>query len=60
MFKDGKDYIPLTNGEMEEESSKRTRYAGSTEAQLHYDNAPALGLVTVTIRSGVFELLLAS
>ncbi|XP_073709188.1 vascular endothelial growth factor receptor 2 [Garra rufa] len=46
---DGKDYIPLTNGEMEEESgaphltSKRTYYAGNKEAQLHYDNAPPLG-----------------
>ncbi|XP_067239768.1 vascular endothelial growth factor receptor 2 isoform X1 [Chanodichthys erythropterus] len=48
---DGKDYIPLTNREMEEESgaphvsvmSKRTHYAGGTEAQLHYDNAPVLG-----------------
>uniref|UniRef100_A0A8C1RPT6 receptor protein-tyrosine kinase n=1 Tax=Cyprinus carpio TaxID=7962 RepID=A0A8C1RPT6_CYPCA len=48
---DGKDYIPLTNGEMEEESgaphlsvtSKRAFYAGNKEAQLHYDNAPPLG-----------------
>ncbi|RXN15192.1 vascular endothelial growth factor receptor 2 isoform X1 [Labeo rohita] len=48
---DGKDYIPLTNGEIEEESgaphlgvtSKRTFYAGNKEAQLHYDNAPPLG-----------------
>lgn len=53
---------------MEEESgaphvsvtSKRSHYAGSTEAQLHYDNAPALGLVTITILSGVLVLLLAS
>uniref|UniRef100_A0A672LZ10 receptor protein-tyrosine kinase n=1 Tax=Sinocyclocheilus grahami TaxID=75366 RepID=A0A672LZ10_SINGR len=43
---DGKDYIPLTNGEMEEESgaphrsvtSKRAFNAGNKEAQLHYDN----------------------
>uniref|UniRef100_A0A8C1XAM3 receptor protein-tyrosine kinase n=1 Tax=Cyprinus carpio TaxID=7962 RepID=A0A8C1XAM3_CYPCA len=43
---DGKDYIPLTNGEMEEESgaphlsvtSKRAFCAGNKEAQLHYDN----------------------
>uniref|UniRef100_A0A8C2DB01 receptor protein-tyrosine kinase n=1 Tax=Cyprinus carpio TaxID=7962 RepID=A0A8C2DB01_CYPCA len=48
---DGKDYIPLTNGEMEEESgaphlsvtSKRAFCAGNKEAQLHYDNAPPLG-----------------
>uniref|UniRef100_A0A8C1X9X3 receptor protein-tyrosine kinase n=1 Tax=Cyprinus carpio TaxID=7962 RepID=A0A8C1X9X3_CYPCA len=53
---DGKDYIPLTNGEMEEESgaphlsviSKRALYAGNKEAQLHYDNAPPLGLVKLT------------
>ncbi|XP_052441858.1 vascular endothelial growth factor receptor 2 isoform X1 [Carassius gibelio] len=48
---DGKDYIPLTNGEIEEESgaphlsvtSKIAFYAGNKEAQLHYDNAPPLG-----------------
>uniref|UniRef100_A0A672KSS6 receptor protein-tyrosine kinase n=1 Tax=Sinocyclocheilus grahami TaxID=75366 RepID=A0A672KSS6_SINGR len=48
---DGKDYIPLTNGEMEEESgaphisvtSKKAFYAGNKEDQLHYDNAPPLG-----------------
>uniref|UniRef100_A0A8C1ZFX6 receptor protein-tyrosine kinase n=1 Tax=Cyprinus carpio TaxID=7962 RepID=A0A8C1ZFX6_CYPCA len=58
---DGKDYIPLTNGEMEEESgaphlsviSKRALYAGNKEAQLHYDNAPPLGLVKLTYLSGV-------
>uniref|UniRef100_A0A8C2DB68 receptor protein-tyrosine kinase n=1 Tax=Cyprinus carpio TaxID=7962 RepID=A0A8C2DB68_CYPCA len=58
---DGKDYIPLTNGEMEEESgaphlsvtSKRAFCAGNKEAQLHYDNAPPLGLVTVTSQSSI-------
>uniref|UniRef100_A0A8C1C622 receptor protein-tyrosine kinase n=1 Tax=Cyprinus carpio carpio TaxID=630221 RepID=A0A8C1C622_CYPCA len=58
---DGKDYIPLTNGEMEEESgaphlsviSKRALYAGNKETQLHYDNAPPLGLVKLTYLSGV-------
>ncbi len=45
---------------MEEESEaphlsvtpKGAFYAGDTEAQLHYDNAPPLGLVTVTSQSG--------
>lgn len=52
MFKDGKDYIPLTNGEVEEcpqsihnATSKVTLYTGSAEAQIQYDNAPTLGLV---------------
>uniref|UniRef100_A0A8C1X800 receptor protein-tyrosine kinase n=1 Tax=Cyprinus carpio TaxID=7962 RepID=A0A8C1X800_CYPCA len=55
---DGKDYIPLTNGEMEEESgaphlsvtSKRAFCAGNKEAQLHYDNAPPLGLLWIGTR----------
>ncbi|XP_051501062.1 vascular endothelial growth factor receptor 2-like isoform X1 [Myxocyprinus asiaticus] len=42
---DGKDYIPLTNRDMEEESgtSNRTPYIGSTEANFQYDKAPPLG-----------------
>lgn len=58
---DGKDYIPLTNGEMEEEvvaphlnvTSKRSFYAGNTEAQLHYDNAPPLGFPQQMSSSGM-------
>lgn len=53
VFKDGKDYIPLTNGEECSQSphhnatSKVTSYTSSAEAQLHYDNAPTLGLVYI-------------
>ncbi|XP_051954755.1 vascular endothelial growth factor receptor 2 isoform X1 [Xyrauchen texanus] len=52
---DGKDYIPLTNGEMEEETgtSNRAPYVGSTEAQLHYDNAPPLGFPQQTDKCGM-------
>ncbi|KAA0708703.1 Vascular endothelial growth factor receptor 2 [Triplophysa tibetana] len=49
---DGKDYIPLTIGEVDgcsqfphhNAKSKVTICASSAEAQLHYDNAPILGL----------------
>nr|XP_055041614.1 vascular endothelial growth factor receptor 2 [Misgurnus anguillicaudatus] len=58
---DGKDYIPLTNGDVEEDSeaphhnatSKITLQASRAEAQLHYDNAPPVGLPQQTNSCGV-------